>query len=308
MRRLFFLTAFILLSAWPHSYAAAQPAVEFERLSIEIWPEYDRPDALVIYRITLPAQSSLPAQLSLRIPSPAGQPFSLAYLDVDNLLYNLNFTTTTVDGEWLRINFTAPVQNLQVEYYDPRLTKNGTARSFDYRWAGDYKVRNLSVRVQQPFNASQMAIQPTQGTSSLESDGLTYFTNQVGMVEAGTSFSFKINYSKPDDKLTAEVSSPQPKTSSSNQPASTGSSSKFDATLIAVILAVILVGAGAAWYFMQQRAQAAVTAGKRRHATNRSTIRATTEPDQTVYCHHCGKKSLPGDIFCRSCGARLRFD
>jgi hypothetical protein len=27
---------------------------------------------------------------------------------------------------------------------------------------------------------------------------------------------------------------------------------------------------------------------------------------EVIYCHECGKRAQPGDVFCRTCGTRLR--
>ena len=50
----------------------AQNDITFAGLEIDLWPEYDRPDMLVIYRITLDNSVKLPAQLTLRIPAAVG--------------------------------------------------------------------------------------------------------------------------------------------------------------------------------------------------------------------------------------------
>jgi len=46
---------------------SGQSTVVFDQVMIEIWPEYDRPDVLVIYRIQLADNVSLPVQVSLLI-------------------------------------------------------------------------------------------------------------------------------------------------------------------------------------------------------------------------------------------------
>lgn len=52
----------------------AQQGVTFESVQIDLWPEYDRPDMLVVYRFVLAADAQLPTELSLRIPAAAGTP------------------------------------------------------------------------------------------------------------------------------------------------------------------------------------------------------------------------------------------
>ena len=37
----------------------------------------------------------------------------------------------------------------------------------------------------------------------------------------------------------------------------------------------------------------------------RETKREQNE-DEFIHCHQCGKRAQPGDIFCRTCGTRLK--
>ncbi len=298
------LSSMMLLFGQP---ARAQNPVEAETMQIDIWPEYDRKDALVIYRIILSAQTSLPAQISLRIPREAIQPYNVAYKDVDNKLYNMQYNST-VDGDWLRITATCPAQEIQFEYYDPRLARTGTTRLFDYRWPGDLKVKNMTFRVQQPVNASAMKITPQQGTPSLE-DGLTFYTVAVGAVEAGTPFNFQMSYTKSDDALSAAsqpVKASDPVTV--NQVNNTGLTGDMNMVIIGFALGVVLIAVGLFWYFRTQRREPAF-AGRRRHNSGSNVqSRGNADSNKTVYCHKCGKRSNPGDTFCRACGTKLRLE
>ncbi len=300
MKRLVIIVCLLAgLVLLPREAVSAQ-AVEFDNMEIDIWPEYDRVEALVIYKITIAAQATMPAQITLRMPNGAVQPPTVAMKDVDGQLYNLNFTTAA-DGDWIKVTFTAPSPNLQFEYYDPGLIKDGDARNFEYHWPGDYAVNNMVFRVQQPSHATNMTILPTQGTMSVESDKLTYYTNVVGNVQAGTNFTYKISYNNPDG-LTAPLGSVQPPNPipSTNQ-AIPGVSST---TVMIAILGVLLIGGGVAWFFWQRRPQLSV---QRRHPPARTAPSSGREIryGEAIYCHQCGKRAAPGDVYCRICGTRL---
>lgn len=129
---LVFLILFLLLI--PQNTLAA-PSIIINTIQVDLWPEYDRPDVLVIYRANLANAVALPARLTLRIPRSAGGPASVAMKDPSGMLYSLDHDTV-VDGEWLKISFTTPVQDIQVEYYDPEMQMGGDQRSFVYRWPG----------------------------------------------------------------------------------------------------------------------------------------------------------------------------
>jgi len=47
------------------STAAAQTASEAEAVTVALWPEYDRAEVLVVYRVLLPETVGLPARVRL---------------------------------------------------------------------------------------------------------------------------------------------------------------------------------------------------------------------------------------------------
>ncbi len=279
----------------------AQGPVEFDSMEIDIWPEYDRPEVLVIYKITLTTQTSMPAQVSLRMPKNAIQPPTVAMQDVDGLLYNLNYTTAN-DGDFVKVNFTAPSSKLQFEYYDPGITRNGEARNYNYHWTGDYAVHNMVLVVQQPLHANQMTILPSQGQASVGPDKLTYYGNEIGAVQSGASFTYKINYTNSDG-LTAPSGSVQP---SNPIPAPGSGFPQIPTVVIIAALGVVLVAGGLGWFFWQRQPRLR-RATEHRHAPARPNVRGVPEThySQSVYCQQCGKRAMPDDVFCRICGTRL---
>jgi hypothetical protein len=322
MKRWFIALVFVITLAAPWVRVQAQSALEVERLQIDIWPEYDKPSVLMIYRMTIAASSTLPAQVSLRIPKASGAPFNVAMKDVDGMLYNLKYDQVA-DGEWLRVTFTAAAPEIQFEYYDPGLTVNGAARQFEFRWPGDYKVRTMLVRMQQPINATDMLLAKgaqTMDTGQRLDDGLTYYTVPIdGTIEAGTTFKLQFSYNKPDSILTSTQVQSQPvrtPTNGSLLPANI--SSDNNVLYIGLGFGALLIVVGV-WYLNQQRLATAngVSSGRRRHAgsaaaaVSPSRIRretAAAAAGESIYCHQCGKRAGPGDAFCRACGSRLRLE
>jgi len=281
----------------------AQTDVTIQTLAVEIWPEYDQPSVLVIYRITLSPQVKLPAELTLRIPRSAKAPSAVAE-QTANGLFNLNFTAAGEDGDWLLFSFTTTLPQLQMEYYDPGLTNAGGERSYSYRWPGDYTVQDLSIKVQQPPTATAMSLEPSTGTSGPGADGLTYFNVPVGNVASGGTFKLDITYTKTDDLLT------QPQTFEAVTPAapvnaSTPGRVTFNEVIpwVLGVLGLGLIGVGVIWY---------IRTGKQPANASPRPKRASAEPaaaptqGEGIFCHQCGKRAGPGDVFCRACGAKLR--
>lgn len=299
MRRASILAILILSLLFPVP-ASAQEAVTINTMHIDIWPEYDRPDVLVIYRFSLAASTPLPEKMSLRIPSASGEPYNVAFVDVtesgETELFNLEYTTEQ-QGDWLVVSFNAPSPDIQLEYYDPGLLRSGTTREYQYTWPADYTVQSMAVQVQQPVNASDMQIEPDMGTGEVFQDGLTYYNALFGQVETGEQFNLTLRYEKPDDILSKSFEAVFPvETVEVSQPIS------FDSVLPWILggVGVLLVVGAAIWYFMPNR-QPAVP--RKRHSGAGSQEQSETGD---VFCNNCGTRARNGDIFCHTCGTKLR--
>lgn len=285
----------------------AQEEVQIGTLEIALWPEYDKPEVLVIYRLFLSDDSLLPAQLSLRIPATAGRPHAVAVREPSGQLVNLEYELTS-DGTWSTITMVANFPELQLEYYNPGLLQEGSQRTFSFEWIGDYAVNQCSVEIQQPLGASDMTILPGPVTSSsTASDGLVYYTKEVGALLKGQVFKLELAYQKNDDNLSVSGLQVQP-----SAPLSTAS--EWQDKMLGIlpwvlsILGVLLIAGGVVWYWQSGRQS-------QPSKTQRGRARRSASPDSEafvalgpVYCHQCGKRAADGDRFCRSCGTRLRVE
>lgn len=320
------LFAPILGGVRPAQAAAQQPqTITLESVRVDVWPEYDQPSVLVIYNVTIASTVNLPATLTVRIPAAVGKPHAVAMQDVSGL-YVLNYTTNRA-GDWLEVKFTTPSPDVRVEFYDTTLTKSGAHRTYTFHWPADYTVKNLSVKVQQPVNATNVTFRPDIGAGRADSDGLTYYTLTPGKVDAGTAFDLTMGYDKADDTLTnpQQFQAAQP-----SQPVDGNTPGRVKlfqgATvttlqLVMIILGLALILGGGAWYgftsggftrfqrgFNTARAGNSATNGRKRH-THPSVAGQAADSAVTgeaAFCQQCGKKAGPGDVFCRSCGTRLR--
>ena len=305
MKRISVILALIFLTQIVTVSASAQSSIVIDQMMIEIWPEYDREDVLVIYRISLDGSITLPAQISLLIPREAGEPYNIAMQDVDGLLYSLPYTTE-LQSNALKVVFTTPSAGLQIEYYDPRLNRDGDSRQFLFSWVADYDINNLSIAVQQPLTASNMQILPSFGSGETKADGLIYYTANIGKVNAGQKIDIEFNYTKPDDQLSIGLQQVQP-----SQPLSDSTPGKTNPSdLLPYILggigAALLVGAFA-WFWLTKIKGGSAVAPRRRHrAPAGHRVEEPGDSISAVYCHQCGRRAAAGDIFCRICGTRLR--
>jgi len=290
------LLLFLTLPAPVH----AKPPAAFESMEVDLWPEYDQPSMLVIYRITLDPATTLPADVTLHIPVGVGDPSAVASREASGQLLNLAYTRA-IQGDWSAVSFKTTSYQIQFEYYDPGLVKSGSTRNFTYTWPADYMVKALTLQVQQPVGASQMTLSPDLGNPITATSGLAYYNSTVGSVPAGTQFKLSIQYEKNTDALSQPTQPVQPsETLGPNTAGRTQSPSLVMLGLIglAVILFIIAI------YFVFRFNKVEITFSEnKRHKPHKS---APDEPQEGIFCHQCGKRAAPGDMFCRACGTHLR--
>lgn len=290
------------------SQVRAQEEIELSYVEVDFWPEYDSPEMLVIYRITLPPTVSLPVDLTFRIPAAAGEPSAVAgrgtSAEGEAGLFTIPYEHQ-VDGEWGLITLTATMPELQLEYYDPGLYKEGTARQYDFQWPGDYAVESLTIQVQQPSDATNMSISPSSGNGVTGKDGLVYYNKQVGSLLAGQDFQLALNYQKESDSLTATSLQIQPSAPMTSVPSTQRSLLAILPWILGVFGVVLIVGGGV-WYWQSGKGNESRSKPRRRRRAASQNQIETIPAEGHVYCHQCGKRAAKGDRFCRTCGTRLR--
>jgi hypothetical protein len=298
---------------------AAAPAqttdsgLQISSMEIDIWPEYDQPSVLVIYRISFDSLTNFPSTVNFTIPASAGNPSSVAMKDVDGLLYDLEYSVTP-DGSWNRIRFITSSPDIQIEFYDPYIESAPDLRTYSYRWISDYAINDLKLVVQQPRFVSNIDISPDYGTGKINPDDhLKYFTLDLGSLKRGAYVNTGISYIKSDDSLSAST---QPVKAVDTIQQESGVTVKLKnlvdaiwenttlttaAVLILISFALIVLVALLA---LQKRDLKDPDANPpRENMQKKRTVNASEVRE--VYCHVCGKRARPGDLYCRTCGSKL---
>ncbi len=280
------LLSAVALAAAPQDSGAAKGDTSLESMQIEIWPEYDRPAALVILRGELAASVGLPAAVSLRIPASSGGPAAVAYATATKgSLLNLKYDRSEAAG-FITLRFTAPARYFHVEFYDRLATGTGE-RTYKYLWPADLPVSWLDVVVQEPAGASNISVKPELSDKSTGSDGLLYRAAQLGPFEQGKPLPIEMRYTKSDPRTSAEIlklNAPAP----AAQASTPAMQNKNYWSLLVLGAAALLVAVSGAAYFLwgRQRPPAGSTSGGR-------------------FCTKCGNAAAAGDRFCSKCGAAL---
>jgi hypothetical protein len=312
------------------SPAAAQPPenAPLAALDIAVWPEYDQPAVLVIYRAQLAADAPLPANVFIRIPASVvgGKPHAVAGSDPAQGLLNIPYTVNA-EGDGLLVSFTTAYQAFQLEFYDA-IDLTQPERRYTLTWPGDASVDSVTLQVQEPFGAHEFKVTPEVGPGQRENDGLVYHLADLGGRPAGQPVTIELAYTKTDartsvDALSLTVSAPTP------QPASAPSGSfSWPGWMIAgIVLGVGLIAAGVIWYLYsgrddgqgkyrptparRDRPGRRGAAQARRHAAPRSQRKKSskpTDPAAPSFCTQCGQSLGAADTFCPQCGAPRRTE
>jgi hypothetical protein len=286
------------------SFAFAQDKVAIQSINVSLWPEYDQAEMLVINFIMLPANTTFPIQLDIRVPvgadlnTVAVGKSSDAVSDQGIDCTTKKNCTTKKDGDWLVVSITATGPAIQLEYYDPNLKKDGSQRSYSYHWLSDYDVANFGVVFQEPFDAADFKSSLSLQDDGVHLDKLQYYFSDAGAVPAGKVFTFDVSYQKPTDVLSVSRLDIQPVAVDENTPGRVSLNNYLP--YIIGGLGVILIVGGLVYYWQSGRSGSKKSRRRQRARTEGE------ENESDVYCAQCGTRARNGDRFCRTCGSRIR--
>jgi hypothetical protein len=295
MRKLTFILTLWFVFLIPVS-VRAQGEPHLGKVSVDIWPEYDQPAVLMIYHITLTPGTSLPASLSLRIPADSDIN-AVAVLDATGSLINTPYKNTN-QGLWSVLTITCSLPQVQVEYYTT-LVKKGTSRHIVFNWAGDYAVDKLEVNFLQPVSAESPTISLPPIYTGPGQDGLTNYRILAENLKASDPFTLKIDYQRQTDALS--ISSLPVQAASTPGPDTPGHVSMTG--ILPWVLAGIgflLIVAGIVGFVSWQRGGQVSVRSSRNYQDQKG------HEEIFIRCQQCGEHAHPGDVFCRTCGTRLK--
>jgi len=310
MKRILLLLTSLLSILFAVSPALAQTPPALSAMEIELWPEYDKPSVLVIFRGTVAPNVPLPVTLTFEIPSKF-TPLAVAYQDPQGLLYDLKYTTTA-SVSTTALTFSVPTNSFQFEYYDTTLDTTTPSRKFNFGWRTSYPIQALSLVVQQPVNASNFSTTP-KTESSVGADGLTYFKQIRSNVSANEPITLEMAYTKNDSILTAStVKPPAAEPVSIATPAASSSNNQTLIITIIAALAVVAVFGGVVWAVRNREESAASPESAPRrhkekgHPPRPKEVNPAKSGTAAAFCHQCGEPAAPDDNFCRKCGTQIR--
>jgi hypothetical protein len=313
MMKRFVFALFLILTALAGS-VQAQDTPTVSSLEITLWPEFDKPEVLVIYRGMLTADTPLPVPLEIHLPARVAQPSAVAYVAEDGQRFNQEHTTR-VEDESLVVSFELATPSFQLEYYDTLPVDSAGQRNYEYTYVADYPITALSLEFQVPPTAEGFALEPAADSVTQQSDGLTYHLVQAGTVEQGETNSWTFTYQKADEDLTISgfVQPDAPEAAAPSPMEDTGNS----AVWIFLVAFVALIAVGVAAFWLGRRAQPisqppppSSTRHKRRGGGRgeQPGIQRTPLPgsQEALFCHQCGAELRSDSEFCHRCGIKVR--
>lgn len=297
------LAPLLLFSPLP---GAAQSApLTFEQLSVELWPDYDRPSLLVLLTGSLPSGTPLPATITLPLPPEADLNAVARISPTEGMIDDIDYT-----GEAGQLTFATPDPDFRVEYYVP-YQQDGDERTINFNWQSEIAIAAFQIRVQKPLFAGRLATTPEP--ASVTGQGQFEFYNfPVGPLAPGESSAVTVTYDLSNDQLSVFAlgvpdSIAQP--GSATQPG-TIEPSAFDWPLLLILGGGLLVVAVLVWQFGLQR-PSRVRKPRPRRSEPPAPLEARRPSDDAAaapevnFCRHCGQPVEPGDRFCHACGRPL---
>jgi len=292
----------------------AQNNVQFNSLIIQIWPEFDQPETLLIYHGELADTVALPADLSFDIPAEVSDMNAVAVFGEAGNLVNHPYQLTEVDANTKQLTFSVDTPNFQFEYYDPNiLQKDGKTRKINFETGFNYAITVLQVEMQEPFGAQNMVLSPSADDTAVGSDQFTYSIYRRENLTAGSSFSLGGSYTKDSDTVTTDVKVgiPQPdNTDTPSVPSEKNWSLIVGYVLVGLGIVVLLVIVGMWIYNNKKAAQADESPRRPTRKGRKSTASKSTSKHngqaKSKFCHQCGAELQADAKFCHQCGTPRR--
>ncbi len=299
MRKFFLFVLLISMMLFP-TLTQAQGNVKIGELTIQLWPEYDHPEMLVMYSLTLSADSALPAEMQVSIPANADLN-AVAKVE-DGTMVNIPYDAPVKDGDSVLITFLMDdLSSYRVEYYAP-IEKDGSKRSYNLVWPAGYTIDSFLVQFQQPPTSTNFTSTPVLPNISPVSGGITYHDLDIGGLAGDSNFTWSVSYQKENDDLT--VSAMPIEAGGGTLPETNEIPNSFSLSdalpFILVGIGILLIAGGLLYFFTAGRRDTARESGRKRHSPS------TAAAGGNIYCHECGSRASSSDKFCRSCGVKLR--
>ena len=233
----------------PDGFTPANQGLTVPSMVVQVWPEYDSADVLVMMEFILDPTAKLP--MTFNFYAPTGARFSgIAEIDGNGQFVYGKTPVVTAGTEFDKVAFQVEnYRHLRVEYYyDPGLGQ-AAARSFPVVFQNPVDAAQVTMSVQQPLRSTGFAVTPVLGPPTVDAQGFTTVQGSFTDVKEGQRVSLLITYTKGDAE-------PSVTTGTTVDPAGaqTGSTNSGAKWLIWLgVIVVVVVGGIVVWTMLSPR-------------------------------------------------------
>ncbi|GAB4251681.1 MAG: hypothetical protein Kow00129_12580 [Thermoleophilia bacterium] len=288
-----------LVAPAPEGIVALNPDLAADQLAVQIWPEYDSADILVMADIRLAADVQFPVQMKVAIPRGARLSGVAEVREDGSFDYSRPAPTPDLASgtdEWDVYNLTIPkLRDVRVEYYyDPGINTAGP-RDFSVVYRVPMDAGQATVSVQQPLRSSEFTVTPLLSQSTTDSTGFNYVSETVGAVEENQLIQMRVAYQKSDA---------QPSITDEAQAGATDSNTRMLLWLIVILAVGVLGFVGYRMFLRPAAAPAGRTRGGSRRSGRGAQAKASAQKTSgpVRFCTQCGARLGKRDRFCPECG------
>lgn len=277
----------------PSSILAQDVAVPtVKQMKVSLWPEYDDPRVLGIYRGVFDPSAQVPKRIRLLVPKDAEITQACALTEAEEHL--CQFAQKEVKGDFVEVSFDLPQPRFLLEFYFP-LSVQGAEKAARLLFSSVYPIQSLQAEVMKPLRAEGFKAVPQPASFVRDGVGLEYGSVDLGNLPAGKQVEIKLGYRKNDSRPSvAKRTSGSPGQGQVVVPTREGGRTYL--ALMAAILgggALLLVG-----YLIAARRRPAPPAVAKTQAKPARRARPK-------FCSSCGAQITPENSFCPECGNKL---
>jgi mono/diheme cytochrome c family protein len=305
------------LSATPSLGSASEANLVMARLRLSIWPEYDDPRVLIMWRGEMAPHQAFPAHITFPLPKGAEIVGAGMISDQNELLRHPYEILPGDTHDSLQLNL--PVPRFFLEFYYNPFTASGAEKRFTYAMPTPYPIEGLEVDIQQPLKASNFTLDPIPMEHLTDQQGFTYHQFAYRDIAAGQPQTFTISYTKT--VLTPSVPKQQP---APQRPRNVRLLSGNVLISLSILVGASIVFAGWAWLLRgSQPRHVPVTSSVPQPTPTPSEFLALLQEDAQLqditdatsvqpqtsivnFCAHCGHTLLLADHFCSGCGKPIQ--
>ena len=269
-------------SSGPSQASASTADLAMARLRLSIWPEYDDPRVLIMFRGEMTPRQAFPASVTLPLPKGAEIIGAGMISEQNELLLHPHQVLPGDSQDTLQLNL--PVPRFFVEFYYNPFTTSGPEKRFVYPAPTTYPIDLFEVDIQQPLQAGAFTVDPPSMERTTDKEGFTYHQFTSRNIEKGQSQTFTIAYIKT--ATTPSVAKQQ----STSQPAEKARA-RSDTTLVSL---GIFAGADPAVRRIRLVCTTFPAPAYAGHDLSRAVCYQVRRPDSTF----TGRCAAPGDRGC----------